>query len=104
MKSLRNKGYTIKYRPHPNYSDRDLLKKYVSVDEIESPDVNILESISSTKNVVGVYSTVLTQAYFNGQQVVIDDIAFKNQYNALRDLGYILIDKVKNRLSDYQTA
>lgn len=104
MECVKKKGYTVKYRPHPNYSDRDLLKKYVSEDEIESPDVNILESISSTKNVVGVYSTVLTQAYFNRQHVVIDNMAFKNQYNALRDLDYILIDKVKNRLSEYQIA
>lgn len=104
MKYVKKKGYTVKYRPHPNYSDRELLKKHLPDEEIESPEVNILESISSTRNVVGVYSTVLTQAYFNGQQVVIDDIAFKNQYEALRDLGYILIDKVDNRLSAYQTA
>lgn len=104
MEYVKKKGYTVKYRPHPNYSDRKLLKKHVSDEEIESPEVNILESISSTRNVVGVYSTVLTQAYFNGQQVVIDDIAFKNQFDALRNVGYILIDKVDNRLSAYQTA
>lgn len=104
MSPIKNKGYTIKYRPHPNYSDRELLNKYVEETEIESPGVNILESISSTKNVVGVYSTVLTQAYFNGQNVIIDDISYKNQYGALKDLNYILIDKVENRLSMYQSA
>lgn len=104
MMPLKSKGYTIKYRPHPNYSDRDLLKKHVSEEEIESADVNILVSISSTQNVVGVYSTVLNQAFFNGQNVVIDDVSYKKQFEGLRDLNYILIDKVKNRLSDYQTA
>lgn len=104
MSPIKRKGYTIKYRPHPNYSDRELLKKYVEETEIESSEVNILESISSTKNVVGVYSTVLTQAYFNGQKVIIDDISYKNQYGALKDLNYILIDKVENRLSMYQSA
>lgn len=102
MKPLRNKGNAIKYRPHPNYSDMDLLRKYVAEDEIELPEVNILDSISSANYVVGVYSTVLTQAFFNGKEVVIDDIAFKKQYSALEDLDYILIDKVKNRLSMYQ--
>ena len=102
MSFAKQTGKTVKFRPHPNYSDIELLKKYVAEDEIELPSVNILESISSTKYVVGVYSTVLTQAYFNGQNVIIDDISFKNQYDALRDLKYILIDKVENRLSEFQ--
>ena len=95
-------GGTVRFRPHPNYSDLALLKKYVDEEEIESPQVNILESISSTQNVVGVYSTVLLQAYFNGQNVIIDDISFRNQYDALANLQYILIDKVEKRLSSYQ--
>lgn len=102
MSFARHQGFTVKYRPHPNYSNIDLLKKYVTESEIEYPSVNILKSISSTKNVVGVSSTVLVQAYFNGQNVIIDDISFEKQYNLLHDLDYILIDKVKNRLSTYQ--
>lgn len=102
MEFIKRSGYTVKYRPHPNYSDVNLLKKYVSDDEIELPKVNILDSISSTKHVVGVFSTVLTQAFFNGQNVLIDDVSYKNQYNALKDLQYILIDKVEGRLSSYQ--
>lgn len=104
MESIKRQGKTVKYRPHPNYSDINLLKKYVSDDEIESPKVNILVSISSTNNVIGVHTTVLTQAYFNGQNVIIDDISFKNQYNKLSELNYILIDRVKDRLSMYQNC
>ena len=95
MAFIIRRGFSVKYRPHPNYSDVNLLKKYVSDDEIEFPKVSILDSISSTKHVVGVYSTVLTQAFFNGQNVIIDDVAFRSQYNALKDLQYILIDKVE---------
>ena len=102
MEPIIKSGKTVKFRPHPNYSDMGLLRKYVSEEQIELPQVNILESISSTANVVGVYSTVLTQAYFNGQNVIIDDISCRNQYESLKDLDYILIDKVKNRLSEYQ--
>ena len=79
-----------------------LLRKYVKDEQIELPEVNILESISSTQNIVGVYSTVLTQAYFNGLNVILDDMSEKKQYESLKDLEYILIDKVSERLSDYQ--
>lgn len=103
MEPVMKSGKTVKFRPHPNYSDMGLLRKYVSEEQIEQPKmVNILDSISSTQNVVGVYSTVLTQAYFNGQHVIIDDISCKKQYESLKDLDYILIDKVGNRLSMYQ--
>lgn len=102
MGSVIRKGKTVKFRPHPNYSDMKLLRKYVKDEQIELPEVNILESISSTQNIVGVYSTVLTQAYFNGLNVILDDMSEKKQYESLKDLEYILIDKVSERLSDYQ--
>ncbi len=102
MNIFMQSGKSVKFRPHPNYSDMKLLRKYVKEEQIELPQVNILESISSTNNVVGIYSTVLTQAYYNGKNVILDDISIKNQYESLKNLNYILIDKVSERLSVYQ--
>ena len=95
-------GKSVKFRPHPNYSDIELLRKYVSEESIELPNVNIIESISSTQNVVGVHSTVLTQAYFNNRNVIIDDVSCNQFYKSLSEMKYILMDKVKNRLSSCQ--
>ena len=104
MRQVENKGKTVKYRPHPNYSDVNLLKKYVPEDKIENPlDVDILTSVSSLNYAVGVDSTVLSQAYFNNKEVVLDDVTFKNRVIALKDLDYILISKVNNRLSQLQS-
>lgn len=95
-------GRSVKFRPHPNYSDIELLRKYVPEESIELPNVNIIESISSTQNVVGVHSTVLTQAYFNYRNVIIDDVSCNQFYKSLSEMKYILMDKVKNRLSSCQ--
>ena len=102
MDFAKNEGKTVKFRPHPNYSDISLLKKYVPDERIEMPSVNIISSISNLKYAVGVDSTVLCQAYFNGKDVIIDDVTFKSRVEVLSSLDYILIDKVKNRLSSYQ--
>lgn len=88
---LKSKGYTVKLRPHPRYSDIHLLKQYVSEDEIEDyASISILESISSTSNVIGLYTTVLTQAFFFGKRCILDDITYKTQYDRLKSYDYIL--------------
>lgn len=103
MEFAKRSGKTIKYRPHPRYSNMDLLKKYVNAEEIESPkDVNILVSISNMEFAIGSCSTVLLQAFFSGKKVVLDDVTYKEQYNKLSELGYILSKKNLPVLSDYQ--
>lgn len=102
MELCKEKGLTIKYRPHPRYSDMILLKKYVSMDEIEdTKNVPITESISSLKYAVGSCSTVLTQAYFSGITVVLDDVAYEKQYHELIRRDYILASYNLTKLSDF---
>lgn len=103
MKFIKTEGKTIKYRPHPHYSDLELLRKYVNEEEIEIPaNVDILVSISNCQFVVGLHTTVLVQAFFNKQEVILDDVTYKDKYDKLADLRYILANKVANRLSFYQ--
>ncbi len=101
MSFARDKREKVKFRPHPHYSDLDLLRKYVTEDEIEYPNVDILVSLSNCKYVVGLYSTVLVQAYFNGVDVIIDDVTYKEKCDKLTDINYILADKVSARLSNF---
>lgn len=101
MYAIKNKGHKIKFRPHPYYSNMKLLLKYVSEEDIESPSISILVSLSSCGNVVGLYSTALVQAFFNDINVIIDDVTFPERYKQLSDMNYILIGKVSKCLSNY---
>ena len=103
MTFAKQAGKTVKYRPHPRYSDLELLRKYVSDDEIEYPaTVGILESISNLEYAVGSYTTVLSQAYFSGKKVILDDVTYHKQYEDLKKMKYILANKKTDDLSKYQ--
>lgn len=94
MAFAKREGKTVKYRPHPRYSDMELLRKYVTENEIEYPTkVGILESVSNLQYAVGSYTTVLSQAYFSGKKVILDDITYRQQYEDLKKMKYILSEK-----------
>lgn len=96
-------GSTLKYRPHPRYSDIKLLKKYVPENQIEYPsEVGIVDSISNLKYGIGVYTTVLNQCFHAQKGVIIDDINFPKDYSLLSGLGYILLQKPIHLLSEYK--
>lgn len=98
-----SKGKKVKYRPHPRYSNINLLKKYVDENSIEYPSsVNILSSVANTNCAVGVYTTVLNQAYHSGKKVVIDDLNFPHIFEKLSELDYVLLSKPIDHLSNYQ--
>lgn len=91
---VKQEGKKVVYRPHPRYSNMELLRKYVTEEEIELPqEVGIMESISNLEFAVGSYTTVLSQAFFSGKKVVLDDVTFKEQYDKLRNMRYILAEK-----------
>lgn len=103
MEFAKREGKTVKYRPHPRYSDMGLLRKYVIEEEIEMPkEVGIMDSISNLEYAVGSYTTVLSQAWFSGKGVMLDDVTFNDQFNKLEERGYILSKMNCDRLSKYQ--
>ena len=103
MAFAKKEGKSVKYRPHPRYSDMTLLRKYVSDEEIELPrEVSIQESVANLGCAVGSYTTVMVQAYFSGKQVMMDDVAFSEQYQKLKNLNYILTQYSVPVLSELQ--
>lgn len=103
MQFAKKNGKSVKYRPHPRYSNIELLKKYVRDDEIEMPrEVTILSSISNLEFAVGSYSTVLLQAYYSGRRVVCDDITYAQNYKQLKEHRWMLVDADTIRLSELQ--
>ena len=103
MQFAKRNGKKVKFRPHPRYTDINLLRKYVNEDEIEDyKKIGILESISNLEYAVGSYTTVLSQAYFSGKNVVLDDVTFQSEHDMLKSLKYILSSKETIRLSDFK--
>lgn len=103
MQFVKQSGKKVKYRLHPRYKRMDIVEKYIPASEIEDPhQVSILQSVASCNYAVGCYSTVLTQAYLSGKQVILDDVSLNNKYKYLADLGYLLAEKNCLKLSDLQ--
>lgn len=106
INSLSNKakaGTSIKYRPHPLYSDIDLLLHFVKSEDIEFPEnVSIEESVINCNYIVGSYSTALLQGYYSGKKVVIDDVSYFEIYQKLFDRNYFLLKKEHILLSKFK--
>lgn len=103
MAFAKRDGKTVKYRIHPRYTDLNILRKYVTEDEIELPkDVNILDSISNVEYAVGSYTTVLLQTYLSGKKVLLNDVTFPDRYRQLKEYGYILAKDEMEKLSERQ--
>ncbi|WP_287621472.1 hypothetical protein [Parabacteroides sp.] len=91
MRFVLAEGKTIKYRPHPMYSDMKMVERIFGKESIEYPkEVSILASISNMDVAVSSYSTVLNQAIHAGKAILLDDVTFKTQYDKLKNLKYIL--------------
>lgn len=101
MAFAKRKGKTVRYRIHPRYTDVNILRKYVSEDDIEYPkEVSIQESIANLEYAVGSYTTVLLQAHLSGKKVILNDVTFPKRYLQLKEYGYILANDNIDKLSD----
>lgn len=100
MQSLKDKGYKVKVRPHPSYTDMEKLRRYFKDEDIEDTNVSIPDSISNSHYVISLASTVLLQSYFSNINIIIDDVNYKGEFSKLEELGYILINKKHKCLSD----
>lgn len=55
--------------------------------------ISVEESIMNSENVAGTFSSVLTQAYYFGKQVYIDDISDSQLIDELVERKYFLLSK-----------
>ena len=95
MRFAKQEGKSVRFRYHPRHENMTLIYKYLSDDEIEDP-----HQVSETA--VGAYSTVLSQAYFSGKKVLLDDVTYKKQQEKLSALMYLLSTVECSKLSKYQ--
>ncbi len=95
------KGKKCMLRPHPVYTNLKLLKKTFPEEIIEdTKEVEIKQSILTTRNVVAIYSTVLRQAYYAGVRVIVDDCTNVAKYREMKDLKFWLYEVEHALLSE----
>lgn len=100
LQKFQKNGAVVAVRPHPLYSDMETVRRLFSNFEIEAnAEVGIETSILRTRHVIGLYSTVLYQAYINHVPVVIDDLTAPERFAQLKSLCYIMLDKPHGLLS-----
>lgn len=103
MDFARREGKKVIFRAHPRFSNMSVLKRHIDAAEIEYPkEVNILESIANADNIIGDFSTTMTQGYFSGKNVIVDDVTFKDHYKKLKSYGYFLANVDTQKLSQFQ--
>lgn len=90
-------------RPHPRYSDLQIIEDLFKKNQIERTDLGIDHSINESAYVISLYSTVLFQAYINGVEIIIDDVTKNAKYESLKNLDYIMLSKKHSLLSKILT-
>lgn len=100
LKKLAERGKAVAVRPHPRFSDINMVKQIFNGIEIEYKTVDIEESILSCEYVAALFSTVLNQAYFNGIKIVIDDYSNPEKYEKLKQMNYLMMSKEHEILSN----
>lgn len=94
FKKFENQGLRTKVRPHPRFSDMKMIKEVFKDVEIENPQMcNLGDSISQSLYSIGLNTTVLSEAYFSGKKVVIDDLSNREKYEWLEKRGYIAMKR-----------
>lgn len=99
---LKKKGYKCKVRPHPRFSNADLIRKLFKDDFVveDTSSVSIEESLECSYLTIALVSTVISQAYYSGKRIVMDDISDVERFRQLHERRYILVDNVDMLLSD----
>lgn len=95
-------GYRCNLRPHPRLTDKIVLNdifRNTNVDIENEKEIPLNESVGKCKYIVSKYSTVLTEAYQNNLNAVIDDYTDRNIYSYLKKTLYINLEKIDGRLS-----
>lgn len=96
-------GKRCKVRPHPRWSSLDQLKLIFDKTNIEIEQCKIVpvkDSILDSEVVIGTFSSVLTEAYYLGKKVYIDDVSDPALIKELVMKKYFLLSKEVGFLSE----
>lgn len=98
---LEEKGLRCILRPHPRYADKALLSEIFREDQLQDArKVSLLTSLNETYCIIAICSTVLSEAYYGGKPIVIDDYTNPEQFLQVQDKEYIMLSKPHMLLSE----
>ena len=103
LAKLTKAGYRCKIRPHPRWSDCNMINELIEGTDItfEEPRlISVADSIGESEYVAGTFSTVLTEAFYLGAKVIIDDISEPDLISELKYRQYFLLNKEHIVLSE----
>ena len=101
LEKLYKNGKRISIRPHPRYSNMDLVKKIFDFANVEdTKKISIEQSLLQSGAAISLYSTVLNQALCNSIPIIIDNMSNPENFNKLKELGYVCLYKEHRLLSE----
>lgn len=101
LEKLYKNGKRISIRPHPRYSNMDLVKKIFAFANVEdTKKISIEQSLLQSGAAISLYSTVLNQALYNSIPIVIDNMSNPENFAKLKELGYVCLYKEYELLSN----
>lgn len=101
LEQLHKSGKRISIRPHPRYSNMDLVNKIFDFANIEKTEkISIEQSLLQTDAAISLYSTVLNQALCNSIPIIIDNMSNPENFIKLKELGYVCLYKEHRLLSE----
>lgn len=101
LEQLYKSGKQISIRPHPRYSNMDLVKKIFDFANVEdTAKISIEQSLLQSGAAISLYSTVLNQALCNSIPIIIDNMSNPENFNKLKELGYVCLYKEHRLLSE----
>lgn len=102
LEILGTQGKQCKVRPHPRTIQytKEILNSFKNIVIENSSTVSLKESFESTQYVVGLNTTVLSEAYVEGKPIVIDDISDKAHFEDAKRRGFAAFTKEHLLLSE----
>jgi hypothetical protein len=101
LEKLYKNGKRISIRPHPRYSNMELVKKIFAFANVEdTKKISIEQSLLQSGAAISLYSTVLNQALYNSIPIVIDNMSNPENFAKLKELGYVCLYKEYELLSN----
>lgn len=107
LKLITETGRKCKVRPHPRWSDVKYLEEVFKETSIVLEDINTktaTESILESNYVASNYSTILSEAYYLGKKIVIDDVTNPALIEVLKERKYLMLKKEHILLSELKEA
>lgn len=102
LSQLQAKGLKCKVRPHPRdvVHLQDILRTFQGIEIEDSRTVSLHDSFAQTEYVVGLISTVMSEAVAEGKKIVVDDMSDPEQFASLSARKAVVLTKEHILLSE----